>query len=78
MAVFRFSISNYVYLVTFRKKNQICQFSITGTSTGTQPCKQLAMLLLSDLMSKLNARRALVLQYIFEVPNIFLKFHIYF
>ena len=28
-------------------------------------------------MPKLNARRALILEYIFEVPNIFLKFRIY-
>ena len=33
-------------------------------------------MVLSDLMPKINARRALVLEYIFEVPhaNIFLKF----
>ena len=71
MAIFEFSISNYICLVTFRK-NKICRFSFTGTSTGTH-----AAMLLSDLMSKLNARRALVLEYIFEVLNIFLEFRIY-
>ena len=68
MAIFGFSIPNYVCLVTFRK-NKICRFSLTGTSTGTH-----AAMLLSDLMPKLDARRALVLEYIFEVLNIFLKF----
>ena len=71
MVIFGFSISNYVCLITFQK-NKICQFSFTGTSTGTH-----AAMLLSDLMSKLNARRALVLEYIFEVLNIFLKFRTY-
>ena len=71
MAIFGFSISNYVCLVTFRK-NKICQFLFTGTSAGTD-----AAMLLSDLMPKLNARRALVLEYIFEVPHILLKFRTY-
>ena len=35
-------------------------------------------MLLSDLMPNLNAGRALVLGYIFEVPNMSLKFRIYF
>ena len=35
-------------------------------------------MLFSDLMPNLNARRALVLGYIFEVPNIFLKVRIYY
>ena len=61
----------FATLETFRK-NIICRFSFTMTSTGTH-----AAMLLSDLMPKLNARRALVLEYIFEVLNIFLKFHIY-
>ena len=39
MVSFGFSVPNYVYLVTFGKKNKICQFSVTGTSTVTQPCK---------------------------------------
>ena len=38
MVIFGFSISKYVYLVTFGRK-KFANISVTWTSTGTQPCK---------------------------------------
>ena len=44
ITIFGFSVSNCIYLVTFDRKIKFSifyQFSATGTSTGTQPCKGL-------------------------------------
>ena len=70
MAIFGFSVQNYVYLVTFGRKIKFANFQSLGPPLGLSYAKSQATLLLFDLTLRLNARRALVLEYI-------LKFRIY-